>query len=80
VSTGRKTLVAVLAVIGLILVAAGIVYFVVKAGSLPSFMGKVAHSAAHRNKRGIIAVAAGAVVLIIAVVIASVDRGHRRRY
>jgi hypothetical protein len=73
--------VAVLVVIGLILVAGGIVYFVVKAGSLPSFIpGKIAHSTGHRNKRGIIGVVAGAVVLIIAVVIALTGRGHRRRY
>jgi Mn2+/Fe2+ NRAMP family transporter len=81
VSAGRKVLVAVLVVVGLILVAGGIIYFVVKAGSLPSFIpGKIAHSSGHRNKRGIIEVVAGVVVLIIAVVVATVGRGHRRRY
>jgi hypothetical protein len=75
-------LVAVLVVVGLILVAGGIIYFVVKAGSLPpsSIPGKIAHSSGHRNKRGIIGVVAGVVVLIIAVVVATVGRGRRRRY
>jgi hypothetical protein len=81
VSAGRKTLVAVLVLIGLILIAGGIIYFLVKAGSLPSFIpGKIAHSTAHRNKRGIIGLVAGVVVLIIAVVVASVGRRQRRRY
>jgi Mn2+/Fe2+ NRAMP family transporter len=81
VSAGLKALVAVLVVIGLLLVAAGIVYFLVKAGSLPSFIpGKIAHSTGHRNKRGIIGIVAGVVVLIIAVVVASVGRRRRYRY
>jgi Mn2+/Fe2+ NRAMP family transporter len=74
-SAGRRALVTLLVLIGLILIAAGIAYFVVKAGSLPSFMpGHIAGSSAHRSKRGLIAVIAGAVVLLIAVVTASVGR------
>ena len=74
-SAGRKLVIALLVVIGLILIAVGIVYFTVKAGSLPSFIpGHIAHSSAHRSKRGLIAVIVGAVVLLVAVVGASVGR------
>ena len=74
-NAGLKLLIALLVLIGLISVAVGIVYFSVKAGSLPSFIpGHIAHSTAHRTKRGLIAVIVGAVVLVIAVVGASVGR------
>ena len=74
-SAGRKLLVTLLVLIGLVLIAAGIVYFVVKAGSLPSFMpGHIAGSTGHRSKRGLIAVIVGVVVLLVAVVTASVGR------
>jgi len=75
VSAGRKALVALLVVIGLILIAVGIMYFMVKAGSLPSFIpGHIANSSAHHSKRGLVAVIVGAVVLLVAVVSASVGR------
>jgi hypothetical protein len=78
VSAGHKALVALLVLIGLVALAVGVAYFVVKAGSLPSFIpGYKAGSSAHHNKRGLIAVVIGAVVLLIAVVSASVGR---RRY
>ena len=74
-SAGRKALVALLVLIGLVLIAVGIVYFVVKAGSLPSFIpGHIAGSSAHRTKRGLFAIIVGAVVLLVAVVGASVGR------
>ena len=74
-AAGRKALVALLVLIGLILVAVGIVYFVVKAGSLPSFIpGHIAGSSAHRTERGLVAVIVGAVVLLVAVVGAIVGR------
>lgn len=74
-SAGRKVLVTLLVLIGLILIAVGIVYFVVKAGSLPSFIpGHIANSSAHHSKRGLVAVIVGAVVLLVAVVSASVGR------
>jgi amino acid permease len=75
VSAGRKALITLLVLIGLILIAVGIVYFVVKAGSLPSFIpGHITHSSAHRSRRGLVAVIVGAVVLLVAVVGASVGR------
>ena len=74
----KRLIISILVLIGLILVAVGIVYFVVKAGSLPSFFpGHVNGSTAHHNKRGLIAVVVGAVVLLLAVVSASF--GRRRR-
>jgi hypothetical protein len=75
VSAGRKALVTLLVLIGLVALAVGVAYFVVKAGSLPSFIpGHKAGSSAHHNKRGLIAVVVGAVVLLIAVITASVGR------
>lgn len=74
VTAGRKAFVTVLVLIGLILIAIGIVYFLVKAGSLPSMMGRIAGSSAHRNKRGLVAVIVGVVVLLVATVSASVGR------
>jgi amino acid permease len=75
VSAGRKAIVTLLVLIGLILIAVGVVYFVVKAGSLPSFIpGHIKGSEGHRNKRGLIAVIIGVAVLVIAVIGASVGR------
>ena len=74
-SAGRKALVALLVLIGLVALAVGVVYFVVKAGTLPSFIpGHKTGSSAHHDKRGLIAVVVGAVVLLIAVISASVGR------
>jgi amino acid permease len=70
-----KFIVAVLAIIGLALIAIGIVYYTVKAGSLPSFFpGHLTGSTAHRNKHGLVAVVVGAVVLVISLVVASTGR------
>ena len=74
-SAGRKLVIALLVVIGLILIAVGIVYFTVKAGSLPSFIpGHIANSSAHHSRRGLVLVIVGAVVLLVAVVGASLGR------
>jgi hypothetical protein len=75
VSAGRKAILALLVLIGLIFVAVGVVYFVVKAGSLPSFIpGHIKGSGGHRNKRGLIAIIIGVAVLLIALIGASVGR------
>lgn len=72
---GRRLLVGLLVVIGLALIAVGIVYFVVKAGSLPSFFpGHVVGSTGRRTKHGVIAVVVGAALLVIAVIDASLGR------
>jgi hypothetical protein len=68
----RTLVTTVLVVVGLALVAVGIVYFTVKAGSLPSFFpGHIAGSASHRTKHGIAAVVLGAVVLAFSTVAGS---------
>ena len=73
-SVGRA-LVVLLTIVGLALIAVGVVYFVVKAGSLPSFFpGHVTGSSAHRSKHGLVAVVVGAVVLVIAVIGAAAGR------
>jgi amino acid permease len=74
----KRLMISILVLIGLALVAVGIVYFVVKAGSLPSFFpGHVNGSTGHRNKHGLVAVVAGAVVLLLAVVSASIGRRQK---
>jgi succinate dehydrogenase/fumarate reductase cytochrome b subunit len=73
-SIGRL-FIALLVIVGLVLIAVGIVYFVVKAGSLPSFFpGHLTGSTAHRSKHGLVAVVVGAVVLVLAVIFGAVGR------
>lgn len=62
-SSGRTASAVVLAVIAVIFIVAGIIYLAVPAGSLPGFMGHVAHSSGHHPLR-----AAGS--LIVGVVFA----------
>jgi multisubunit Na+/H+ antiporter MnhB subunit len=62
-----RLITSLLVLIGLVLIAVGIVYFVVKAGSLPSFFpGHIAGSSVHRNKHGLVAIIIGVVVLVLA--------------
>ena len=73
-SIGRL-FIALLVIVGLVLIAVGVIYFVVKAGSLPSFFpGHVAGSTAHRSKHGLVAVVVGAVVLVLAAIFGAVGR------
>jgi hypothetical protein len=68
VSIGRL-FIGLVVIVGLVLIAVGIIYFVVKAGSLPSFFpGHVTGSTAHRSKHGLVAVIVGAVVLMLAAI------------
>jgi hypothetical protein len=70
-----RLFVSLLVIVGVLLIAIGVVYFVVKAGSLPSFFpGHVAGSTAHRSKHGLVAVVVGAVLLVIAAVLGAVGR------
>ena len=74
----KRLVISILVLIGLALIAVGIVYFVVKAGSLPSFFpGHVTGSTGHRNTHGLVAVVVGAVVLVLAVASASIGRRTR---
>jgi uncharacterized membrane protein HdeD (DUF308 family) len=51
-STQLRTLAIVMLVIGVILIAIGVVYFTVPAAKLPSFLGTLPRIQAHRTKRG----------------------------
>lgn len=73
-----RGLAVIVGIVGLLALAVGIVYFVVPAHSLPSFMGTIAHSNGHRAKRGVGAVVVGAVLVVVAVVMAVVG-GNRSR-
>jgi amino acid permease len=59
----RALAVALLVAIGLLALAAGVVYLTVEAKSLPSFMGQLHGDTAHRSLRGIVAIALGVVLL-----------------
>ena len=59
----RRVAVAIVVAVGLLALAAGIIYFTVDARSLPSFMGKIAGDSAHRTLRGIVALVVGVVLL-----------------
>jgi hypothetical protein len=57
----------VLVVLGILAVAAGIIYLVEPIHSLPSFFpGHAAHKLGHHHIRGYIAIAVGVILLILA--------------
>ena len=65
-----------LVVLGILAVVAGIVYLVEPVHSLPSFFPGHAHGNVHHHIRGYIAIAVGAVLILIA---AFAGRSRRRR-
>jgi hypothetical protein len=68
-SMSATRIIAILLLIAaIVVIAIGIVYFAVQAGSLPSFMGRVANSTVHRSRRATAAVVLGIVLLIASVV------------
>jgi hypothetical protein len=60
----RALAAAAIVVVGLLALAAGVIYLTVEAKSLPSFMGKISGDPAHRSLRGIVALIVG--VLLVA--------------
>ena len=54
-----RTLAIVLVVVGILLIAIGLVYFTTAADKLPAFLGHVSHATAHRTKRGMAAFVLG---------------------
>lgn len=56
---------AVLLVLGILALVAGVIYLSVDAKSLPSFMGQLHTYNGHRSKRGIAALIVGAVLLVV---------------
>lgn len=69
-SPGKTTAVVVLAIIGILAIVAGVMYFTEPAKSLPSFLGTIttpaSRAAAHRSTRGIVALVIGVVFLLAA--------------
>jgi amino acid permease len=54
----------VLLILALLFLVAGVIYLTVAAQNLPSILGRVAHSTAHRNRRATAALVLGVVLLI----------------
>lgn len=75
----RPLLVAALALVGLALIAVGIVYFVEPAKHLPSFFPAHAHTHVHAIKHGAAAVVVGVVALVLAFVVRPRARVDYRR-
>jgi hypothetical protein len=50
-------------ILGALALVAGVIYFMVPAHSLPSVMGRLPKASAHRTKRGLLSVIAGAVLV-----------------
>ncbi len=69
-SPGRMIAVAVLVIVAILAIIAGILYLTEPAKSLPSILGTITHPAsranAHRNLRGWVALAVGVVCLVVA--------------
>ena len=62
-SSALKVLGVILLIAGLILLVIGIMYYTIAANKLPSFLGKLPHSTAHRDKRGLAGVVGGVVLI-----------------
>jgi len=61
--TTQRLLAALVIVVGVLAVIAGVIYFTVEAKSLPSFMGQLHGDSAHRTLRGIVALVVGVVLV-----------------
>jgi hypothetical protein len=55
-------------VLGILALAAGIIYLTLPAHSLPALLGRLPNISAHRSKRGIAALLAGAILVIVGIV------------
>lgn len=71
----QRLIVLVLVVLGLLGIAAAIVYFAEPAKSLPSVLpGHLTGVTAHRTHRGIAALVIGVALLVVAAVVSSMGR------
>jgi uncharacterized membrane protein HdeD (DUF308 family) len=81
--TPMKWISVVLAVLGLLALIAGIIYFTVPAHSLPSFLGPIpiprVKPNAHRKRRGEAAIVIAVVLWVIAGIVFYVDNRSRTR-
>jgi hypothetical protein len=74
----RTAIAVVVALIGLVAVVVGVIYVAVAAHSLPSILGPVHGFSGHRWKRGLAALALGAVLLAGGWYVARVPRSAPR--
>jgi hypothetical protein len=71
--------VIILVVLGVLALAAGIIYYIEPAKSLPAFFpGHAGHLNGRHTTRGLAGIIAGAVLLIVAVIIARSGRRSSR--
>jgi predicted PurR-regulated permease PerM len=78
-TAASRFLVVILVVLGVLAIAAGIIYFVEPAKSLPTFFpGHLAHVKGRHTSRGLAGIIVGVVLLIIAVIVARAGRRSRR--
>jgi uncharacterized membrane protein HdeD (DUF308 family) len=81
-SSGRMIAVAVLVIIAILAIIAGIMYLAEPAKSLPSILGTITHPAsrasAHRTFRGWAALAAGVICLVAAWFVSRMGKSSRR--
>jgi ribose/xylose/arabinose/galactoside ABC-type transport system permease subunit len=61
--TAQRALVAIIALVGVLAIVVGVIYFADEAKSLPSVLGQIHGDTAHRTLRGIIALVVGGVLL-----------------
>lgn len=74
-TAASRFLVIILVVLGVLALAAGIIYYVEPAKSLPAFFpGHAAHLNGRHTTRGLAGIIAGAVLLSIAVITARLGR------
>jgi len=73
--TAQRVMIVILVIVGLLGIAAGIVYLAEPAKSLPSVLpGHISGSTVHRYRRGIAALVIGAVLLLASVLVARSGR------
>jgi hypothetical protein len=81
-SSGKMIVIVVLAIIAILAIAAGIMYFVEPAKSLPSVLGTITHPVsranAHRPTRGAVALAVGVICLVAAWLVSWRGRSGRK--
>lgn len=65
----RKLLVSFAGAGALVLIAVGVTYLAVDARSLPTALGRIPGSSSHRTVRGMFAVMAGGLVLLVAIIL-----------
>jgi len=80
-TAASRFLVIILVVLGVLAIAAGIIYYAEPAKSLPAFFpGHAAQLKGRHTTRGLVGIIAGAVLLIIAVITARAGRRSSRYY